>query len=48
MAEIKMILAHVVRNVDFELDEASRNWDDQKVFILWEKKPLVIRLKERI
>ncbi|KAF1978683.1 toxin biosynthesis cytochrome P450 monooxygenase [Bimuria novae-zelandiae CBS 107.79] len=47
-AEIKLILAHVVRSFDFELDERCHNWEDQKVSILWEKKPLVIKLREKI
>jgi hypothetical protein len=48
MAEINSILANVVRTFGFELDEASRKWDEQKVFILWEKKPLIVRLRERV
>jgi len=32
---------------DLELCEESRDWIRQKVFILWDKPPLYIKLKAR-
>ncbi|KAF2463993.1 cytochrome P450 ClCP1 [Lindgomyces ingoldianus] len=45
-AEMRLILAKVCFNFDLELDESrSANWiGDQKVFALWEKHPLYVRL----
>lgn len=46
-AEMRLILAKVCWNFDMELDEERcGNWTrEQKVFQLWEKKPLWIRLR---
>ena len=44
--EMRIILARVVWGFDFEMCEESRGWDRQQVFILWEKGPLVVRLRE--
>jgi hypothetical protein len=35
----------VLWNFDVELEEESREWADQKVFIFWDKRPLMVRLK---
>lgn len=44
--EMRMIMAHVVLNFDFEeLCPESDNWMDQNVHTLWEKYPLMVRLK---
>jgi hypothetical protein len=37
MGEMRAILARVVWHFDFELCKGSENWDQQKVFSLWEK-----------
>jgi averantin hydroxylase len=45
-AEMRLILAKVLFNFDLELDEGKTGqWLDQKVYILWEKNPLWVRLK---
>ncbi len=44
--EMRIILARVVWGFDFEMCEESRGWDRQQVFILWEKGPLVVKLRE--
>ena len=43
-AEIRSIIVRILWNFDMELCEESNNWIDQKVFILWDKSPLYIKL----
>ena len=46
---MRLILAKVVYNFDLELDEAhTGDWAHQKAFILWDKKPLWVRLKPAV
>lgn len=48
-AEIRTILARFIWHFDVELLDPSMNdWDKQKVFILWAKKPLMVRLTPRM
>ncbi len=45
-AEMRLILAKVLFSFDLELVEKTDNWmADQKVFALWEKPALMVRLK---
>ncbi|KAH7396245.1 cytochrome P450 monooxygenase-like protein [Pyrenochaeta sp. MPI-SDFR-AT-0127] len=46
-AEIRAILARLIWHFEFELEEESTNWVDQKVFILWQKPSLMVRLRAR-
>ncbi|BAE59716.1 unnamed protein product [Aspergillus oryzae RIB40] len=46
-AEMRVILARVLWNFDLELCEESTQWSDQKAYTLWEKPPLMCRLKLR-
>lgn len=46
-AEMRLILGKVLWNFDLELMPESRNWDDQKIYVLWEKTPLMVRLVAR-
>ena len=43
-AEMRLILAQVLWNFDMELATESENWADQKIFSLWEKEPLYVKL----
>ncbi|KFY92053.1 hypothetical protein V500_04337 [Pseudogymnoascus sp. VKM F-4518 (FW-2643)] len=43
-AEMRLILAQVIWNFDMELAAESENWADQKIFSLWEKEPLQVKL----
>ncbi|KAJ5668353.1 uncharacterized protein N7477_006923 [Penicillium maclennaniae] len=45
--EMRIILARMVFNFDMELDQPSDEWTDQQCFLLWEKKPLMVRLTPR-
>lgn len=47
MAEIRTILARLVWHFDFMLEDNMSSWEDQKVFILWEKPSLMVRLTAR-
>lgn len=38
---MRLILATTILHFDLKLSEESKNWNDQKVFTLWEKKPLM-------
>jgi cytochrome P450 len=42
--EMRLLLATVMLHFDMKLCEESKDWNDQKVFLLWEKKPLMVAL----
>jgi cytochrome P450 len=45
-AEMRLIIARLLWNFDLELEEKSRRWiDGMKMFTLWEKPPLFVKLK---
>lgn len=41
--EARLIMATLVSKFDMELCEESRDWLPARVYVLWEKKPLMIR-----
>ncbi|KAH8776279.1 cytochrome P450 [Diaporthe sp. PMI_573] len=43
--EMRLILSKVLWNFDLELCTQSDKWTDQKSFILWEKPPLMVKMK---
>ncbi|KAI5925904.1 cytochrome P450 [Camillea tinctor] len=45
MHEMRINLAKVLFSFDLELCDESQNWQDQLVFSLWEKKPLMCRIR---
>ncbi|KAI1428001.1 cytochrome P450 [Xylaria sp. FL1777] len=45
MFEMRLMLALVYFNFDLEICKESREWPEQKAFVLWDKKPLICRLK---
>ncbi|KAH6676007.1 cytochrome P450 [Halenospora varia] len=45
--EIRLILARVLWNFDLELQNDGLNWNDQKVWMVWEKPPLNVKLVPR-
>ena len=48
-AEIRSILARLIWNFDMDLLEESANWADvQKVFVLWDKPSLMVKLRPRV
>jgi hypothetical protein len=47
-AEIKLVLARIIYNFDMELVDKNSDWmRNQKVYIIWRKSELLIKLKER-
>jgi len=45
--EARLLLASVLRQFDCELDSSCDDWVARlKIFLLWEKKPLFVRLRE--
>lgn len=47
LLQMRWIAATIFWKYDLELLEESKRWIDQKVFVLWEQKPLKVNLKER-
>jgi cytochrome P450 len=47
-AEMKLILARIVYNFDLELVDKAAKWNEQEVYILWRKGPLMVHAKERV
>lgn len=45
--EMRLILTKTLYNFDLTLCEESKRWADQKTYIMWEKKPLMVRLTPR-
>jgi hypothetical protein len=46
--EIRLIISHLLWNFDLELsDPGSKNWTDQTSHVVWDKKPLLVRLSPR-
>lgn len=41
---MRLIMARLIWNFDMELCKESENWTDQKVFVLWDKNPLWVKL----
>ena len=44
--EMRMLLVTVLLHFDISLCEESSDWNDQRIFTLWEKKPLMCQLTE--
>jgi hypothetical protein len=44
---MRLILAHLLWYFDFEAVDRAWNWESQKTWILWQKKPLLVRIKIR-
>ncbi|KAI1174097.1 cytochrome P450 [Nemania sp. FL0916] len=47
-AEVRLILAKVLWNFKLELDRETGDWFDQKTYILWQKKPLMVYVRDRL
>jgi hypothetical protein len=43
--EMRVLAARVLYHFDIELCPGSENWMDQHVYTLWEKKPLMCKVK---
>jgi len=39
-----MLLIAVILNFDVSICDESKGWEDQKVYTMWEKKPLMCTL----
>ncbi|SMR59365.1 unnamed protein product [Zymoseptoria tritici ST99CH_1E4] len=46
--EMRLILATVLLNFEFELRPESTNWAEQKTYIVWEKVPLQVNVRKRV
>jgi hypothetical protein len=45
---MRLILTHLLWKFDLELDPGCNSWNNQKVYILWEKSGLKVKLTEVI
>ncbi|GAB7354527.1 hypothetical protein MBLNU459_g4991t2 [Dothideomycetes sp. NU459] len=45
--EMRLLMAMLLWNFDLEVMEESKNWSDQKVYVLWEKPSLTVKLTPR-
>ncbi|KAH7396293.1 cytochrome P450 [Pyrenochaeta sp. MPI-SDFR-AT-0127] len=45
--EMRLILALVLWKFDLKLDAGMESWHDQKIFGLWKKPPLMVKIQER-
>ncbi|KAF2645032.1 cytochrome P450 [Massarina eburnea CBS 473.64] len=43
--EVRLIMTKILYEFDLEICPESENWDDQKIYMLWEKKPLMCTMK---
>jgi hypothetical protein len=43
--EMRLVLASVLFSFDVEVTPESEGWTDQETYILWQKKPLICKLK---
>jgi len=43
-AEMRQIIARMLWNFDFQLLEGQNDWVDQDIYVVWQKKPLWVRL----
>jgi hypothetical protein len=43
---MRLIISKVVFNFDMLLCAESEQWADQRVFTLWEKRPLMVKLRD--
>ncbi|RMZ71677.1 cytochrome p450 [Pyrenophora seminiperda CCB06] len=43
--EMRLLMAKVLYNFDIELCPESNNWTEQATYVVWEKKPLICKLK---
>lgn len=41
---MRLIVAALVWNFDMELVPGQDNWLDQKIYFVWEKQPLMVKL----
>lgn len=47
LLQMRWIAATIFWKYDLELLDESKQWIDQKVFVLWEQKPLKVNLRPR-
>ncbi|KAI8627216.1 cytochrome P450 [Xylariaceae sp. FL1651] len=45
--EMRMIMVKMLWNFDYKLCDDSDDWLDQRVYLVWKKKPLMVKLKPR-
>lgn len=46
--EMRLILANILWHFDLTLDERSERWAEQKIYVTWDKGPLMVQLKSRL
>jgi cytochrome P450 len=46
-AEMRLVLAHLLFNFNFQLVDKDSKWEDQEAYVLYMKKPLMVHVKSR-
>jgi len=41
---MRLIIARILWEFDIEMCDGMENWSDVKIFLVWDKKPLPVRL----
>jgi cytochrome P450 len=42
--EMRLVLSKVLYNFDLELCNESKDWANQEIFMLWQRKPLMVKI----
>jgi hypothetical protein len=42
--EMRIIMAKILWNFNLTLEDVSRDWTNQKVYLIWAKHPLMVKL----
>lgn len=45
--EIKLVICRLLHDFDLDLGEGSEHWREAKMYSIWEKKPLMVKLTTR-
>lgn len=45
--EMRILITKLLWRFDLELDPQSEHWNQQKVFLFWEKPPMYVKLTPR-
>ena len=45
--QLKLVMAKIIWEFDMELCDGQEEWDNQPVWLVYEKAPLMVRLRSR-
>lgn len=48
-AELRIVLAKILWNFDLELVDMAEDWvSKQRIYLIWQKVPLMVRCRQRV